>query len=270
LVRHGGSLGRILVVAVVVASLVFMIAVSSIAYSVFALCQSLASVVHSISAASSSGSFPAAFNFTNRGLFPATLRISANISAAGASLSTASRRLELQPGETGSFNLSFPLSLESPASHPYMLQAVLLTGANVSLDLRVTLALSPFLNASRTSSESMKVSPVMSEFYVNAEPLQAYNSTDFEVLLPYSFFNGSPLSLSGNMSVWITNSPTGGTFVGCGTGAFEAHPSSLNHGEVEVIVSQVLRMKPYYANITITSLGETASVVIPVYLYRAG
>jgi hypothetical protein len=241
-----------------------------LAYSGIALYQSFTGAVNSFSAFNDSRTSLSAFNITNGGLFPTSLGISANLSINGVNYPAVAHQLQLRPGETGTFNLSIPLSVEDAVREPGLLQQVLFRGVTVNLTVGFDLAMAPFLTASAQSSQNLDVAPVVSNMDVRTGSVNPYNSSHVEISLVYSFSDNSPVSLSGTLGVVVTDSPGGGRFIGSGAGPFVANADSLNQGKLSIIADPtLLKSGVYYANFTITSSGETASVVVP-FAYPQG
>ena len=253
-----------------VVSLASIIALAALAYSGFALYQSFSGAINGLSAFNGTQTPLSSFNVTNEGVLTTTLGVSANLSINGVNYPGAAHQLQLQPGETGTFNLSLPLSVEDAVREPGVLQSVLFSGISVDLTVGLTLAMTPFLTASAQKSQNVDVPPVVSNIDVRVGTINAYNSTHVEFSLIYSFYDNAPVSLNGSLGVVITGSPTGGTDIGSGAGSFVADANSLNQGNLSVFANQsLLTSGVYYANFTITSSGETASVVIP-FTYPQG
>lgn len=266
----GGSPDRILTVAVGVVSLASIIALAALAYSGFALYQSFSGAINNLSAFNANQTSLSSFNVTNGGLLTTTLGVSANLSINGVNYPAVAHQLQLQPGETGTFNLSLPLSVEDAVREPGVLQSVLFSGVSVNLTVGLTLAMSPFLTASAQSSQNIEVAPVVSNIDVRIGTINAYNSTHVEISLIYSFSDNAPVSLNGSLGVVMTDSPSGGRAIGSGAGSFVANANSLNQGKLSVFADQsLLTSGVYYANFTITSSGETASVMVP-FTYPQG
>jgi hypothetical protein len=266
----GGSPDRILAVAAGVVSLASIVALAALAYSGIALYQSFTGAVNSFSAFNDSRTSLSAFNITNGGLFPTSLGISANLSINGVNHPAVAHQLELQPGESGTFNLSIPLSVEDAVREPGILQAVLFSGVTVNLTVGYNVALAPFLTVTAQSSQNLEVPPVVSNIDVRVGSTNPYNSTHAEVSLIYSFSDDAPVSLNGTLGVVVTDSPSGGRLIGSGAGPFVANAHSLNQGKLSIIADQrLLTPGVYYANVTITSSGEAASVLVS-FTYSQG
>jgi len=266
----GGSPDRVLAIAVGVVGLASVIALAVLAFSGLALYQSFTEVADGLSGFGGNQSSLASFNITNGGVLTTTLGISANISIEGMEYEIVSRQLQLQPSETGEFNLSLPHGVEEALAEPGVLQAALFDGIDVNLSLGFYLAMSPFLTATASSSQLSHMAPIISNLDVRTLGTSPYNSTHTLVSLVYTFYDSSSLSLNGTVSVVITDSPSGGNVVGSGGGQFVADAGSLNQGHLDLYAYQnLLEPGVLYANLTITSSGATGSAVVP-FTYPQG
>jgi hypothetical protein len=245
--------------------------ITSIRVSGFALYQSFTGAVNGLTSFGWNQTSLAAFNITNGGLLTTTLGVSANLSIEGSSYPVAARQLQLQPGETGSFNLPLPITMEDALTNPGVLQAALFTGLDVNLTMDVSLGLNPFLTASAASSQLSYLEPIISSIDVRPSATNPYNTTHVDIFLIYSFLDSSPISLNGTISVLLTDSPTEGKVVGAGTGPFVAKAGGLNQGTLDLYANaSMLRPGVYYANLTVTASGATGSAVVPFNYGQGG
>jgi hypothetical protein len=266
----GGSPDRVLAISIGVVSLASVIALAALAFSGLALYQSFTGAVNGLSAFGRNQTSVAAFNITNGGVLTTILGVSANLSIEGVEYPAVSRQLQLQPGETGEFNLSLPHGIEDTLTEPGVLQAALFDGIDVNLTFGFALTMSPFLTATASSSQLSYVAPIVSNLDVRIMSVTPYNSTRSIISFVYSFYDSSSLSLNGTISAVLTDSLTGGSVLGSGSDQFKANAGTLNQGFLNLYANQSF-LKPgvYYANLTITSSGATGFAVVP-FTYSQG
>jgi hypothetical protein len=251
-------------VAVTVVTLASIAALVTLGYTGLALYSSFSSALEGMGALSVGGPASTMVNITNNGLYPASLRMTVNVTASGQSLQVLDRRLYLRPGETGSVNLSAPISLEEATISPESFGDLLVKGLNVSMVVNFVFAVDPFVKASAQAAQSSFVGPVMSNLNLRASGASFYNSTHVVIPLTYAFFNRSPLSLQGNVTVSISDQLTGGNLAGSGSGPFVTDANSLTQGTLNVYLDRsLLKQGVYFATLTVSVGGASGEVTVP-------
>jgi hypothetical protein len=192
------ALIRALRVSGLVVTLLSLLVLASVAYSLYAEFRALGSGAPlSVEQRTTPEGFSirVAGKLPNEGLYPLSLRVTLRISAEGKELaSAASPPLDIGPGSEGQLELSMTLNPLS-SSNASLLKKLLLNGSELDAELNFSLAMRPLASALASGIFRTPFPPPMGNLSVGVPRIMPQ---DGRLLLsvPISFVNYSPLSYS--------------------------------------------------------------------------